>query len=176
MDSRDPLGGSGVPGASQNQDRGTQEAGTAGQFMQPPPPRAAAGNPPSLSTAGLSVGLNPIGSHSTSPTGYFGLVNTPSTIATTPLLSHSPPLPASASASATAAEMSYASSGQFVPLAQPNNYHKPIDDSLSPEPSDPGTLDGQRNPHRRGYQACQRCRERKVKCDLGSMLRDIILV
>lgn len=176
MDSRDPLLGSGVPGALQNRDRRTQEAGTAGQLMQPPPPRAAVGNPPSLSTAGSSVGLNPIGSHSTSSAGYFGLVDTRSTIATTPLLSHSPPLPASAPASATAAEMSYASSGQFVPRAQPNNHHKPIDDSLSPEAPEPGTLDGQRHPHRRGYQACQRCRERKVKCDLGSMLRDIILV
>ncbi|EXJ84001.1 hypothetical protein A1O3_04668 [Capronia epimyces CBS 606.96] len=43
-------------------------------------------------------------------------------------------------------------------------------ESLSPESSDPtGALARDGRPHRRGYQACQRCRERKVKCDLGSV-------
>ncbi|EXJ78890.1 hypothetical protein A1O1_09292 [Capronia coronata CBS 617.96] len=43
-------------------------------------------------------------------------------------------------------------------------------ESLSPESSDPtATLPRDGRPHRRGYQACQRCRERKVKCDLGSV-------
>lgn len=37
--------------------------------------------------------------------------------------------------------------------------------SSSPEPQDES---GDNIRHRRGYQACQRCRERKVKCDLGS--------
>ncbi|KAJ9634485.1 uncharacterized protein PV06_10613 [Exophiala oligosperma] len=45
-------------------------------------------------------------------------------------------------------------------------------DSYSPEPgSDNATQsrNDNRPQHRRGYQACQRCRERKVKCDLGSV-------
>lgn len=44
-------------------------------------------------------------------------------------------------------------------------------DSLSPEPPDNDATQARSDtrPHRRGYQACQRCRERKVKCDLGSM-------
>ncbi|OAG44442.1 hypothetical protein AYO21_01438 [Fonsecaea monophora] len=44
-------------------------------------------------------------------------------------------------------------------------------DSTSPEPSDNNATQVPREgkPHRRGYQACQRCRERKVKCDLGSV-------
>ena len=41
--------------------------------------------------------------------------------------------------------------------------------SSSPEPRDShGAPD---KPHRRGYQACQNCRSRKVKCDLGSKRR-----
>lgn len=42
-------------------------------------------------------------------------------------------------------------------------------ESASPDSSDPtASLPRDGRPHRRGYQACQRCRERKVKCDLGS--------
>lgn len=44
-------------------------------------------------------------------------------------------------------------------------------DSYSPEPGAEGATQSRadnRPQHRRGYQACQRCRERKVKCDLGS--------
>jgi hypothetical protein len=37
----------------------------------------------------------------------------------------------------------------------------------SPEPNE-GQQNAQEKPHRRGYQACQNCRSRKVKCDLGS--------
>jgi len=40
-------------------------------------------------------------------------------------------------------------------------------ESSSPEPREDGTNPPSR--HRRGYQACQHCRDRKVKCDLGSM-------
>lgn len=64
--------------------------------------------------------------------------------------------------------MAYSASGQFANLAQSSTYQNVTDDSLSPEASDGGPRDAQRGPHRRGYQACQRCRERKVKCDLGS--------
>ncbi|KIW64770.1 hypothetical protein PV04_09680 [Phialophora macrospora] len=39
--------------------------------------------------------------------------------------------------------------------------------SSSPEPGDGHGAHGK--PHRRGYQACQNCRSRKVKCDLGSV-------
>ncbi|KIV87888.1 hypothetical protein PV11_03405 [Exophiala sideris] len=42
-------------------------------------------------------------------------------------------------------------------------------DSLSPDPSNNDATQADNRPHRRGYQACQRCRERKVKCDLGSV-------
>ncbi|KAJ4505141.1 zinc finger transcriptional activator [Exophiala dermatitidis] len=43
-------------------------------------------------------------------------------------------------------------------------------ESASPDSSDPtASLPRDGRPHRRGYQACQRCRERKVKCDLGSV-------
>ena len=38
--------------------------------------------------------------------------------------------------------------------------------SQSPEP---GNDDSSQAKHRRNYQACERCRERKVKCDLGSV-------
>ncbi|EXJ65909.1 uncharacterized protein A1O5_10885 [Cladophialophora psammophila CBS 110553] len=42
--------------------------------------------------------------------------------------------------------------------------------SSSPEPSDFNVAQPREGrSHRRGYQACQRCRERKVKCDLGSV-------
>ncbi|KIW33165.1 uncharacterized protein PV07_00036 [Cladophialophora immunda] len=42
--------------------------------------------------------------------------------------------------------------------------------SSSPEPGDLHAAQPREGkPHRRGYQACQRCRERKVKCDLGSV-------
>ncbi|OAP62580.1 hypothetical protein AYL99_01807 [Fonsecaea erecta] len=42
--------------------------------------------------------------------------------------------------------------------------------SSSPEPADATAAQPREGrPHRRGYQACQRCRERKVKCDLGSV-------
>jgi hypothetical protein len=42
--------------------------------------------------------------------------------------------------------------------------------SASPEPSEAasGTANEKGAPYRRGYQACQRCRDRKVRCDLGS--------
>ncbi|KAJ9604202.1 zinc finger transcriptional activator [Cladophialophora chaetospira] len=39
--------------------------------------------------------------------------------------------------------------------------------SSSPEPK--GSHGAPDKPHRRGYQACQNCRSRKVKCDLGSV-------
>lgn len=39
-------------------------------------------------------------------------------------------------------------------------------ESSSPEPR--GNQGAAEKPHRRGYQACQNCRSRKVKCDLGS--------
>lgn len=66
--------------------------------------------------------------------------------------------------------MAYTASSQFSPeLVRTDSYSK---DSSSPEPagSESQPRDGRdgRGPHRRGYQACQRCRERKVKCDLGS--------
>ena len=41
--------------------------------------------------------------------------------------------------------------------------------SSSPEPGNNQGAQGK--PHRRGYQACQNCRNRKVRCDLGSMCR-----
>lgn len=56
-------------------------------------------------------------------------------------------------------------------VGNPNNAYKT---SSSPEPADPSSAQAREaRPHRRGYQACQRCRERKVKCDLGSMLHKI---
>jgi hypothetical protein len=50
--------------------------------------------------------------------------------------------------------------------------------SASPEPSEAASAQPNENraPHRRGYQACQRCRERKVKCDLGSMSKCITTI
>jgi hypothetical protein len=67
--------------------------------------------------------------------------------------------------------MTYHHSGQFhgADLAHSGLYKT---DSYSPEPVGDNATDGasaeSRQQHRRGYQACQRCRERKVKCDLGS--------
>ena len=48
------------------------------------------------------------------------------------------------------------------------NHAHAIQDSSSPEANDSQDGQGQGKPHRRGYQACQNCRSRKVKCDLGS--------
>jgi len=47
--------------------------------------------------------------------------------------------------------------GSSASLYSQNGSHPPK--SPSPPPSQ----------HRRGYQACDPCRKRKVKCDLGSM-------
>lgn len=37
----------------------------------------------------------------------------------------------------------------------------------------PSPRPAQSTQHRRGYQACDPCRQRKVKCDLGSMFDDL---
>ena len=42
--------------------------------------------------------------------------------------------------------------------------------ALDPIPTAPPTANPAVEAHRRGYQACDPCRRRKVKCDLGSML------
>jgi hypothetical protein len=54
---------------------------------------------------------------------------------------------------------------QQLPLNDLTNVHA-YKASSSPEPGDSHGAQGK--PHRRGYQACQNCRSRKVKCDLGS--------
>lgn len=55
--------------------------------------------------------------------------------------------------------MSYAHVNSDAPV-DPSGYTRT---SLSPD----NTNDGQSNKHRRNYQACEGCRQRKVKCDLG---------
>lgn len=54
---------------------------------------------------------------------------------------------------------------QQLPLNDSSDSHA-YKASPSPEAADNHGALGK--PHRRGYQACQNCRSRKVKCDLGS--------
>jgi len=121
---------------------------------------------PGLAFGGSLTGLGafPTGlsrSHPTTscpPAGYFGASATfqPQTLqqipipAAMPAMAYNPPnqLPTS----------DLARSAGFKSTA-----------SSSPEPSESISAQPRESrPHRRGYQACQRCRERKVKCDLGS--------
>ncbi|KIW21589.1 hypothetical protein PV08_02169 [Exophiala spinifera] len=70
-----------------------------------------------------------------------------------------------------AQNMAYSYPGQ-VPAADLAHAGLYKADSYSPEPGADSTTQSRtdnRPQHRRGYQACQRCRERKVKCDLGSV-------
>ena len=125
----------------------------------PPPQSLKYGIPGAGPVAGLVRGFPTAVPH---PHGYLGasdLVRPPSTVLAQQLL----PLDASA--------MAYNHSGQFpgADLAHSGLYKT---DSFSPEPAGDNATQGasaeSRQQHRRGYQACQRCRERKVKCDLGS--------
>ncbi len=50
------------------------------------------------------------------------------------------------------------------PYGQSPSYESADVEDTKQEPTPP------RDQHRRGYQACDPCRKRKVKCDLGSML------
>ena len=53
-----------------------------------------------------------------------------------------------------------------APAAHDSSERSP-DQANGSENNDPSS---QQQHHRRGYQACDPCRRRKVKCDLGSML------
>ncbi|KAK5264967.1 zinc finger transcriptional activator [Exophiala xenobiotica] len=115
-----------------------------------------------IGSLGFPTAVPPV-PHPHSINGYLGasdIVQPPSTALTQQLL----PLDAPA--------MTYNHSGQFhgADLAHSGLYKT---DSYSPEPAGDNATDGgsaeSRQQHRRGYQACQRCRERKVKCDLGSV-------
>lgn len=121
------------------------------EWMQvaPPPPLGQSNH----NAVGAFHHHNPL-SH-----GYFG-ASDPSHLSTL-----FPPLPQPTALPG----MAYTPSGQLsvADLARSSAYNH---DSLSPDPSESNAAQGRDGrPHRRGYQACQRCRERKVKCDLGSM-------
>lgn len=131
---------------------------TASADMGPPPvpnligagqpPLIAQPRQPEASGAGLSGPPPPASTHD----GYFGVTN----LQTFQPTVKSPP--------GTWPAMAYNGHQHYSTnnLSNTHNYKA----SSSPEPGESNGAQGK--PHRRGYQACDGCRARKVKCDLGS--------
>ncbi len=63
----------------------------------------------------------------------------------------------------TSESLTVAMTTDTQPYGQSTSYESAEAEETKQEPTPP------RDQHRRGYQACDPCRKRKVKCDLGSM-------
>lgn len=141
-----------------------QSSQSAFSAARPPaaPPQATTG----YALAGLLTsemprfGVFPLDNPPPAGTGYFGAADFHQ-----PQLSpfQRPYLPTT-----TVPSMGYKAAGQLSGSGSSGSAGYK-NESMSPESSDPTAgVAREGRPHRRGYQACQRCRERKVKCDLGS--------
>ncbi|KIX08780.1 uncharacterized protein Z518_03437 [Rhinocladiella mackenziei CBS 650.93] len=138
------------------------------QQRRPSPQGSFAGNimPSALplgrkaSTAGVTGDALGLYQHQPDPSGYFGASE---------LSQHHPSTFPPPFLPTTAPAMAYSPPVQLpAPSLAPTVVYNHL--SSSPEPTEPVPPPAPSNrPHRRLYQACQSCRERKVKCDLGSV-------
>ncbi len=125
--------------------------------------------PPQINVSATSLGDLGLNLDLDSTNGYFGASG---------YASLQPSAFSPSSLPTIAPDMAYNSVGQLpasADLGQSGVYNTA--NSLSPEPGKLGAAQAQAQaregrPHRRGYQACQSCRDRKVKCDLGSELHN----
>ncbi|KIX92403.1 uncharacterized protein Z520_11878 [Fonsecaea multimorphosa CBS 102226] len=145
------------------------ESGVGDAVAPPPPPPP----PPTIGGAGLMAGhgQHGLGADQLQPhwqpqhplgvaplDGYLGVG----------VATHSAFQPVAPPYSSALPAMAYNAHPQ---LPANNGIHSnTFKNSSSPEPDESNAVQPREGrPHRRGYQACQRCRERKVKCDLGSV-------
>ncbi len=70
----------------------------------------------------------------------------------------------------TSESLNVAMTTDTQPYGQSSSYESAEAEETKQEPTPP------RDQHRRGYQACDPCRRRKVKCDLGSMSAYILVL
>jgi hypothetical protein len=130
------------------------------QLSVPPPPHHLQTQLETGATSSSFGDLN-LGSN-----GYFGASEYP------PL---QPSLFSPPSVPTTVPGMAYNSVAGQLPSADLGQSNVYSTSSQSPEPGRLGASQARDvRPHRRGYQACQSCRDRKVKCDLGSELHKML--